>query len=140
MVEVRIPNDWDPRSYQLPFWLAMEGGKKRAAVVWPRRAGKDSVALNYLMTQALGSVGTFYYFAPTLTQIRKIVWQGIDKEGRRIIDGRMFTGNLVCRCGEVLSEGWMPAHMRNNHGEEPEYVPYRQELKEEDDGERHAVS
>lgn len=35
--------------------------------------------------------------------------------GRLLQDGRMYTANLVCRCGEIVSEGWMARHLEINH-------------------------
>ena len=85
-MEVTIPNDWVPRDYQLPFWRYMQSGGKRAALVWNRRAGKDSCSLNWTASDALRNVGLYWHMAPEQNQVRKIVWDGIDKQGRRIID------------------------------------------------------
>ena len=87
MNEITIPNNWGVRPYQEPAWDAMAiEGKKRAVIVWPRRAGKDSVSLNFAAMQTQIEVGTYWHMAPTLKQVRKIVWQGIDKQGRKMID------------------------------------------------------
>lgn len=59
---------------------------------------------------------------PTFQEVREAAAERV-REGRRIVNGRMFTGNLVCRCGEVVSEGWMPRHIETNHPE-PGNVPY----------------
>jgi len=83
---VRIPNSWVPRSYQLPLWSALEGGCKRASVVWHRRGGKDSLSLNWTAVAAHERVGVYWHMLPTQKQARKVVWDGIDKNGRRIID------------------------------------------------------
>lgn len=37
------------------------------------------------------------------------------REGRRIINGRMFTGTLICTCGEIVSERFLPRHVELNH-------------------------
>jgi len=34
---VRVPHNYRPRNYQIPFWRAMDGGLKRALLVWHRR-------------------------------------------------------------------------------------------------------
>ena len=84
---IEIPNNWAVRDYQQPAWDALTtGGKKRAVIVWPRRAGKDSLSLNYTALMSQLRVGTVWHMAPTQRQVRKIVWQGIDKAGRRMID------------------------------------------------------
>ena len=64
----------------------MEGGGRRAVAVWHRRAGKDSLALNWTAVSAFKEKGLYWHLAPEQSQVRKIVWDGIDKQGRRIID------------------------------------------------------
>lgn len=83
---IEIPNAWDPRPYQRPLWNALEHGTKRAVAVWHRRAGKDSLSLNWTAAQAFQRVGVYWHMAPTQKQVRKIVWDNIDGQGRRIID------------------------------------------------------
>ncbi len=77
---------YTPRAYQLPLVNYMfEGGMrgKRAVVVWHRRAGKDITLLNILTSAALfDRVGVYYYFFPTYGQGKKIIWEGIDGNGR----------------------------------------------------------
>lgn len=85
-MEVDLPNKWDPRPYQLPLWNAFEHDIKRGVAVWHRRGGKDSVALNLTCTKAHERIGTYWHMLPTQRQARKVVWNGIDKEGRRMID------------------------------------------------------
>lgn len=64
----------------------MERGGKRAVGVWHRRGGKDSTALNFTACAAHERVGTYWHMLPTLAQGRKVVWDGIDRDGRRMID------------------------------------------------------
>lgn len=84
-----------PRAYQMPLWSALEGGCKRAVAVWHRRGGKDATALNWTAVQAMQRVGVYWHMLPTLTQARKVVWDGIDRQGRRIID-QVFPRALRC--------------------------------------------
>lgn len=86
MAKIRLPNDWNPRPYQLPAWRALESGKKRAVMIWHRRAGKDAFGLNFTATKAFERVGVYWHLAPTQKQVRKIVWDNVDSEGRRVID------------------------------------------------------
>ena len=58
-METTLPHNWQPRPYQMPLWLAFEGGYKRAVAVWHRRAGKDSVGLNWTVIAAHQRVGDF---------------------------------------------------------------------------------
>jgi phage terminase large subunit len=82
--EIQFP--FKPRPYQLPFLRAMANGCKRAVLVWHRRAGKDLCTWNFLITKALQRVGTYYYFFPTFNQGRKILWDGMDKTGKKFLD------------------------------------------------------
>ena len=83
---IAIPNGWAPRLHQVPLWNYIRQGGKRADVVWHRRAGKDSTALNLTATEMMERVGVYWHMLPTNVQARKVVWNGIDRDGRRIID------------------------------------------------------
>jgi len=67
-------------------WAHLERRGKRAVLVWHRRAGKDSLCANFLCWQAHKRVGNYWHMLPTAKQGRKVVWEAIDKGGRRIID------------------------------------------------------
>lgn len=73
------------RDYQLEFMRAMEK-RKRAFLLYHRRAGKDMVCWNYLVWQASQRTGTYYYILPTYAQAKKVIWDGITEAGMRIID------------------------------------------------------
>ena len=64
----------------------MDNGVKRACLVEHRRAGKDSKVLNYTAKAMFDKVGSYWHLFPLQTQARKAIWNGIDREGRRIID------------------------------------------------------
>ncbi len=85
-IEIRLPLGYKCRSYQIPFWEAAKDGFKRFVLVWHRRAGKEKTCWNYLIMQAVKKVGIYYYFFPHFSQGRKILWDGIDKEGFRFLD------------------------------------------------------
>jgi hypothetical protein len=63
----------------------MQEGGRRAVCVWHRRAGKDKTLLNIMIWKMLERVGIYYYFLPTYAQGRKIIWEGIDKEGFKFL-------------------------------------------------------
>lgn len=85
MPTIRIPNEWTPRDYQLKAWSYIEKGGRRACLVWHRRAGKDSLCINMLARKAITERGNYAYMLPTYAQARKVVWDAIDKQGRRVI-------------------------------------------------------
>lgn len=83
---IQIPC-FEPRGYQVDFLRAMDNGCKRAVLVWHRRAGKEVSCFNYMIRQAYWHrIGTYVYFFPTSTLGRRILWDGVDKEGKRFID------------------------------------------------------
>ena len=84
-VEINLPENYKCRDYQLPFWEAMKSGKKRAVLVWHRRAGKEKTCWNFLITRAVQKIGIYYYFFPHFSQGRNILWDGVDKEGFRLL-------------------------------------------------------
>lgn len=86
MEALRIP-DFMPRKYQLPFLGAMDQGTTRAVLVWHRRAGKEITCFNEMVKRAFWHrVGTYVYFFPTARLGRRILWDGMDKEGKRFLD------------------------------------------------------
>lgn len=78
MAEIVLPNNWEPRPYQMPFWSALERGKKRALKVWHRRAGKDDVDLHWTATAAHERKGVYWHMLPQANQARKAVWDAIN--------------------------------------------------------------
>ncbi len=86
MKQVKIPYCWKPRKYQMKLWKYLEDGGKRAVAVWHRRAGKDSLSLNWTAVAAFERVGVYWHMLPQQAQARKVVWDAIDKQGRRVID------------------------------------------------------
>ena len=85
---VNIPNGWAPRAHQLNLFNNFGHGKRyqRASVIWHRRAGKDSTALNLTAREMFKRVGTYWHLFPEQTQARRAIWNGVDANGRRIIN------------------------------------------------------
>lgn len=76
-----------PRNYQIPIFDAFENkGFKKLLVVLARRAGKDIVCFNLMIRAALRRVGIYYYLLPNAVQARKVMFDGITSEGKRILD------------------------------------------------------
>jgi phage terminase large subunit len=86
-IEITIPNNWQPRIYQKPFWCALEAGKRRAIEIAHRRWGKDDVALHWTATRMAQKAGTYWHMLPKANQARKAIWDAINpRTGKRRID------------------------------------------------------
>lgn len=87
MATIRLPYEWNPRPHQLAAWKALEGGIRRAVLVWHRRYGKDDLALHWTACAAMQRVGTYWHMLPQANQARKAIWDAINpRTGRRRID------------------------------------------------------
>lgn len=87
IARVRIPNGWTPRSYQMPLWLYLENGGKRAIDIAHRRWGKDDVALHWTCCAAHQRVATYWHMLPQASQARKAIWEAVNPHtGTRRID------------------------------------------------------
>lgn len=84
MIKISLPYNFEPREYQKPFCRAWDSFK-RIILVAHRRSGKDYTCLSMLVTKAIERVGLYFYIFPTATQGRKIVWNGIDKDGKKFL-------------------------------------------------------
>ncbi len=82
---MQIPHNFSPRSYQLPILSAIDSGVNRLVWVAHRRSGKDKTCVNLVAKKMLERVGTYYYIFPTYNQGRKILWDGIDKDGNKFM-------------------------------------------------------
>jgi hypothetical protein len=85
-VEITLPYNYTPRDYQLPLFRAMDSGFLRAVAIWHRRAGKDKSLVNLVAKKMQERVGAYYYFFPTYQQGKKILWNGMDRNGQKFID------------------------------------------------------
>ena len=84
---IRLPNNWKPREYQMEAFRYLQNGGKRAVLVWPRRHGKDDVALNFLACAAMQRVGTYWYCLPESSQSRRAIWEAVNEStGKRRLD------------------------------------------------------
>jgi len=86
-LEIDLPNNWSPRSYQRDLWRYLERGGLRADVCWHRRAGKDEVGLHWAAVSAIQKIGTYWHMLPEAAQARKAIWAAINPHtGIRRID------------------------------------------------------
>lgn len=81
-----LPFNYKCRPYQVPFWEAMKSGVTRACLVWHRRAGKEMTCWNFMIMRAATKVGIYYYFFPHFSQGRKILWDGVNKDGFKLLN------------------------------------------------------
>lgn len=87
MSEINLPNKWAPRDYQSALWRYMHGGGKRAIAIWPRRHGKDDLALHYTACAAHERTGVYWHLLPQQNQARKAIWDAVNPHtGLRRID------------------------------------------------------
>jgi hypothetical protein len=86
MTTLTIPHEFNPRDYQLPLLKAMDKGVKRAVITWNRRSGKDKTCFNFIVKKAVERVGTYFYFLPSYTQAKKVIWDNIDNDGFKMLD------------------------------------------------------
>lgn len=85
--KILLPNDWRPRDCQMDAWGYLENGGKRAVEVWHRRAGKDSVCLNWAAVAAHQRVANYWHMLPEAAQARKAIWDAVNPHtGVRLID------------------------------------------------------
>ena len=54
--------------------------------MWPRRAGKDTTSLQWMCFDAHEHTGNYWHLMPEAVQSRKAMWNGLNKDGKRIID------------------------------------------------------
>lgn len=86
-LRIRLPNNWQPRGYQLPAWTYLENGGKHAELVWHRRSGKDELGLHRTAVAAFERVAGYWYMLPEYKQARKAIWDAINpRTGKRRID------------------------------------------------------
>ena len=84
---IDIPYQYNLRDYQKPLWNYLDNGGKRAVYVWHRRAGKDLIALNWLISSAVHEkIGTYWHVFPTYRQGKKAIWDETNKDGKKYLD------------------------------------------------------
>jgi len=84
--KIRLPHNFEPRTYQLPVLQALDAGFKRVVWVAHRRSGKDKTFINYTAKAMYERVGNYYYIFPTYKQAKKVIWNGMDRDGYKFTD------------------------------------------------------
>lgn len=83
---IDLPHLYWPRDYQLDFLAALDSGVKRAVWCVHRRGGKDLTTWNWVIKALHQKKQICYYILPTYSQAKKIIWEGMTKEGIRFLD------------------------------------------------------
>lgn len=79
---ILLPYNFNPRSYQTPVLGYFEQGGKRAKCDWHRRCGKDTTALaGVTIPKMIERVGLYLHTFPTAAQARKVLWDGMNRNG-----------------------------------------------------------
>lgn len=86
MREITLPYKFEPRDYQLEAMQALDGGCKKACIVWSRGLGKDLFALNYLIKKAAQTPGVYLHCFPNFNQAKRAIWKSVHEthEGETI--------------------------------------------------------
>lgn len=86
-LEVRIPNNWIPRPYQMNAWGYLENGGRHAELIWHRRSGKDEVSLHWTAVSCFKRPGNYWHMLPQANQARKAIWMAVNPHtSKRRID------------------------------------------------------
>lgn len=87
MSGLSLPNNWEPRPYQVPLWKYLAAGGLRAVCNWHRRAGKDEIALHHAACASQERVTNLWHMLPEYAQARKAIWDAVNPHsGKRRID------------------------------------------------------
>lgn len=84
--DITIPYGYEPRHYQVNILNALDDGVRNACWIVHRRGGKDTTMWNYVIKRAYLEPGIYYYFLPTFAQAKRVIWDGMINEGKRMLD------------------------------------------------------
>lgn len=86
-MNIVLPNNWEPRKYQLEAWNYLENGGRHAELIWHRRAGKDEIALHRIACAAHERQANYWHMLPEYSQARKAIWDAVNpRTGKKRID------------------------------------------------------
>jgi len=86
LANITLPYGYSPRPYQINVLNALDSGKKNICWVVHRRGGKDTTMWNYMIKRAFLEPGIYYYFLPTFAQAKRVIWDGMINDGKRMLD------------------------------------------------------
>jgi len=87
--EISLPNGFVPRPPQRALMRYFDHGGLRAAACWPRRYGKDLTMVHQTVKMMFERPGMYFHMLPNHKQARKVIWDGFDNSGQKIIDHAM---------------------------------------------------
>jgi len=88
-VRLVLPNQFEPRQPQAALMRYFDRGGLRAAACWPRRYGKDLTMVHQTVKMMFERPGMYFHMLPNHKQARKVLWDGFDNTGKKIIDTAM---------------------------------------------------
>ena len=109
---VSIPNGFEPRDYQRDMFVQMDGGIRRAYLIWPRQVGKDTSCFAYMTKEAASNPGNYFYIFPTKEMARKAVWEKVLDDGTKLIE--MLPSNPELGLVRRLNNQEMVIELYNN--------------------------
>lgn len=83
---ITIPYGYTPRDYQVNVLRALDSGMRNICWIVHRRGGKDVTMWNYMIKRAFQEPGTYYYFLPTFAQAKRVIWDGMINDGKKMLD------------------------------------------------------
>ncbi len=86
-MDIELPYAFEPRALgQKSAMRFFDNGGLRGVYCWPRRYGKDLTFAHQTNKMAHERVGMYLHMLPNHKQARKVIWDGFNNEGKRIID------------------------------------------------------
>jgi phage terminase large subunit len=76
---ITLPHMFEPRNYQIPFLRELDKGCKRLVGVLHRGAGKDLMALNWIIKTAIANPAVYLHCFPQYSQGKRAIWNSIHK-------------------------------------------------------------
>lgn len=108
MIQIELPYNFNPsnRPFQAKIW---NDKRKNKLLILPRRHGKTSLAINWLILQAICNPNKVYwYICPTQKQAKEVVWkapemlnvflptQAVDKKNEVELTIYLKNGSQIC--------------------------------------------
>lgn len=89
MPEIVLPNGFEARPPQKRLMGYFDNGGLRAGACWPRRYGKDLTMVHQTVKMMFERPGMYFHMLPNHKQARKVIWDGFDNQGQKILDVAM---------------------------------------------------